>query len=306
MVIEILSALFLIFAFDNFLNNRIINIEAKQTDNRYIIRITPENGAIDPKDINFTQSNFAYDLIILVGVPNLQTLGDFYHHHTEIFFELPKINIDNHNNNENYGQINLTDLTAGSVAEIIAEQLVNHAEHTLNRDIAQALLTGIIASTESFQKANTTPTSMIIAAKLMKFRADQPTIIRHLYRTKSMSLLKLWGRVLTNLKWNPETSTVICTVSRQDITQSNTSENDLPEILENLKKEIAEAAVFLLFYEKDTSETNLFCYFQSKKQARNFTENLNHPFTENTFSLTLPNNLPEAQKKIMTLLENQN
>jgi len=103
--------------------NKIISIDTQEKESEYIIKLTPEKGSIDPRDFSFIPANFKYDLMITLGVKSPESLGEIYVENNDLFFEVPKINIDHSSSNENYGQMNIIDLTASSCAEIITELL---------------------------------------------------------------------------------------------------------------------------------------------------------------------------------------
>lgn len=235
--------------------NKIIEINSQEKENEYIIKLTPEKGSIDPRDFSFIPANFKYDLIISIGIKSLESLGEIYLENNDLFFEIPKINIDNSSLNENYGQMNIVNPTASSCAEMITEILIENNENELDQEMAQTLLTGIIASTESFQKPTTSPKSMILAAKLMKYKANQATIIRHLYKTKPLSFMKLWGKVMARLNWNEKDQMVWSLISGEDFVQSHASEADLPLILEEIQKSFSQGQIFAILYSYGTSRT---------------------------------------------------
>lgn len=228
-------------------HNKIINLASEKKENQFIVRITPEKGAIDPRDFSFVPANFNYDLIITFGAFALESLGKIYQKNTDLFFEVPKINIDNHAENDNFGQVNLIDMTAASICEICTE-LFSKKKEILDKPIVQALLTGIIAETESFQKSTTTPRTMLTAARLMKLKADQPEIIRYLYKTKSLSFLKLWGRVMAHLTFDETLKFAWSTISTEDFIQSKSDEQDIPFILEEVQKNFSHGQIFGIFY----------------------------------------------------------
>ncbi|MDD5589663.1 MAG: hypothetical protein PHQ47_00605, partial [Candidatus Portnoybacteria bacterium] len=79
------------------------------------------HGKIEQKDLKLEPGPFNYDLIIIVGAPDLESLGHYYEKYPDLFFEKPILNIDNHPGNEHYGEINLVEPTASSCSEIAAD-----------------------------------------------------------------------------------------------------------------------------------------------------------------------------------------
>ncbi len=235
--------------------NRILEVKTEKKAEEYIINITPEKGAINPKDFSFIPAKFKFDLIIIIGTPCLERLQGTYLNNTDLFFEIPKINIDYNPKNENYGQVNIIEDTASSVGEIIAELILEHYPDLIDKKISQALLTGIIAATESFQIPTTSPKAMDLSAKLMKHKADQPTIMRYLYRTKDLAFLKLWGRIMARLNWDKENKIIWSLVSQEDFIQSNSNEDIIEAVLEELQKSFPQNQTCIIIYVNKNNQT---------------------------------------------------
>ena len=180
-------------------HNKITNVRSERSGEELQIFITPEKGSIDPRDFSFIPAKFKYDLVIVLGSSDKESLGKVYEENPDIFYEVPVVNIDHHADNDNFGQLNIIDITASSTSEIVADLLQRINEKNIDETIAESLLTGIIDATNSFQKKNTTPKSLNIAAALMAKDANQQKIIRYLYKTQPLHLLKLWGRVMARL-----------------------------------------------------------------------------------------------------------
>jgi bifunctional oligoribonuclease and PAP phosphatase NrnA len=163
---------------------------------------------------------------------------------------VPVVNIDNHSTNDNFGQLNLVNLNASSVSEILAETLEKLNNFSIEGEIAECLLSGIMSATDSFQNKKTTPRALEIAARLMGKGANQQKIVRYLYKTQPFHLLKLWGRVMSRLKWDETLKLVWAPVLLEDFVQSRSNPNELPFILEKIKDNYSEGEIFLVFYGK--------------------------------------------------------
>jgi len=236
--------------------NKITNFRHEEKDGRFNIYLTPEKGSIDPRDFSFILAKFKYDLVIVLDCQDLEKLGRLYNSNTDLFFEVPVVNIDYRSDNDNFGQINLVDVTASSCSEIVLKNLKNINAPLVDKNISTCLLAGIIGATDSFQKKNTTPRALSAAAELMDGGADQQEIIRWLYKTQSLHTLKLWGRVMAKINWDQETKTVWSPLSVEDFVQSRSSVMDLPLILEKLQENYAEGKFFITLY-NDTPDTTI-------------------------------------------------
>jgi phosphoesterase RecJ-like protein len=188
--------------------------------------------------------------------PDLERLGKIYEKNPDLFFEVPIINIDHRSDNDNFGQINLIDTTASSCSEILSIALEQVSSSLIDKNIADCLLAGIISATESFQKKNTTPRALLAAATLMDKGADQQTIIRWLYKTQPLHILKLWGRAMSKLSLDEQTKLVWTNLSVEDFVQSRASQNDVLLILEKLQENYSDGKIFMALY-NDTPNSTL-------------------------------------------------
>ncbi len=234
--------------------NKIMNVRTETAPDELRIFLTPENGAIDPRDFSFIPAKFKFDLAIVIGSPDKEHLGKVYEENPDIFYEVPIVNIDNHSDNELFGQVNLVDMTASSSAEMVAEMLERGTLGDLIPTVTESLLAGIVSATESFQKKNTTPKCLQIASRLMDRGADQQKIIRSLYKTQPLHLLKLWGRVMANVKWNEQLKLIWAQVSVEDLVQARASAFDLPSVLEKIRGNYSSGYYFLILYPESTSQ----------------------------------------------------
>lgn len=207
-------------------------------ENKLNIIITPTAGSFSVEDLSFNHGAFKYDLIFVLDAPDLERLGPIYDKNTELFYEVPVINIDHHAGNDYFGKVNWVDLTATSTAEILVAlvESLGRDKPLIDIDVATALLTGIIVDTGSFQHANTTPKSFTVAAQLVAAGAKQQEIIRHVFKTKSLSTLKLWGHILSNVVEVPEAKFVWSKILKEDFVASGAEEAASSGIIDELLK----------------------------------------------------------------------
>ncbi|HYF05643.1 MAG TPA: hypothetical protein VEA59_05750, partial [Patescibacteria group bacterium] len=198
------------------------------------ILVTAKQGSFSPEDVTVKIRNQAPDAIILVGCPNFEALEHVFTQNTDTFYNTPKINLDNSPQNEHFGNINFVQIASASVSEL-ALQLIKQLGASLSPEMATQLLAGIISATYSFQEPNTTPESLLTSADLVNAGADQQLIIRNLYKTKKLKVLKLWGRVLARIKTLDENGVMYSVLSSQDLERS---EADHADIIEAIKESL--------------------------------------------------------------------
>lgn len=236
--------------------NKITNVKTEKVEDELRIFITPEKGSIDPRDFSFIPAKFKYDLVITVACPDKEAIGKVYEENPDIFYEVPVVNIDHHTENDQFGQINLVDITASCTCEILTQAFLKIEEKNVDQTIAQCLLAGLIDETNSFQNKNTTPRALQVAALLMTKGAEQQKIIRYLYKTQPLHLLKLWGRVMARLQWENDLELVWAPVYLEDFVQSRSNPTDVPFILDKIKENYSAGKFFMVLYSENIGQIN--------------------------------------------------
>ncbi len=225
-------------------------------DNKLQIFITPKTGSINRDQIQTAQSEFRYDLIITLDTPDLASLGALTEMNTSLFYALPILNIDYKANNERFGQINVVSLTSTSTSEIVAELLRKISETDIDQDIATALLTGMIANTNSFKTKDIKPSTLALASRLISMGADREYIIQELYRTKTLAALKLWGQALAHLEFESTLGIASSTITREDFARTGANEHDLYDIIDELIANSPDAKLILILHEHPQDQEN--------------------------------------------------
>ncbi|MBI4175126.1 DHH family phosphoesterase [Candidatus Berkelbacteria bacterium] len=216
------------------------------------IVITPSRGTFRPEHVSFGSGQLKFDLIIVLDTPTIERLGRFFDSHAQFFYETPVINIDHHSGNDFFGKVNWVDLTATSTAEILVALLesLGRDKSLLDPDIATLLLAGIMTDTESFQSTTTTPKSFTVAAQLVAAGARQQEIVQHIYRTKTLSTLRLWGKALTRLQEEPAHRFIWSTVSNDDLKAVHADESELSGVADELLRSASNIDFSLLLSER--------------------------------------------------------
>jgi len=173
-----------------------------------------------------------FDLIISVDCSSMdqmkypETKPDFFKK------EIPLINIDHHASNKKYGDLNLVDPDAASTT-IIIYRLLEYFDIPVIPGIATNLLAGIYCDTGSFMHANTNSEIYKIASELMKAGADPNRIVENMFKTKTIEQLRLWGKVLSNIKVNDK-GTIVSKITSDELLELNATPKDLSGVINYL------------------------------------------------------------------------
>jgi hypothetical protein len=80
--------------------------------------------------------------------------------------------------------------------------------------------------------------------------ADQQKIVKALYKTQPLHLLKLWGKTMAHVKWNEKLSLIWGVVTIEDFVQARATAKDLPEVLEKIKNNYTTAKMYMLIHQE--------------------------------------------------------
>lgn len=214
------------------------------------IYITPKNGQFSDRDVTLTASEFKYDLIICLDTPAYASLGAVFRENADFFHRCPVVNIDNDPANERFGNLNIVDIAASSASEVLHGLLKETEMTCLDAPTATCLLTGMIAKTRSFRTPQVTPQTLKIASDLIAAGGERDSIVRNLYRNRSLPTLKLWGRALSRLKYDATSRFAWTLLVRQDFIHAGAGEETLPDILDELMANSPEADICGILYEQ--------------------------------------------------------
>ena len=287
-------------------NTKVDQIKYRVEDNTLNFIISPKDGFFNHDDISSHSSGFKYDLIVTVDAPDLESLGKIYDNDTEFFYKVPIINIDHHPANEDFGQINLVELTAISTSEILFSIFENYSREIIDENIATCLLAGMISKTNSFKTQNVSPKALSIAGQLISMGAKREEIVNRLYRSHSLNILNLWGRVLTRLTSAMENNLVWSTLINDDFVKTKTNENDLMEIINDLIVSIPQVKVVVIIYEKIINEkisTQALIYSTKNINSLNLVKEFKPQGAKSMAKIILNKHYKEAEKEIITSIK---
>ncbi len=229
---------------------QVTNIQWREGEGTFTIYLTPQGGFWQPEDVHIKRSGWIHDLCIVLDSKDLESLGPLFDHHAEFFHHTPIVNIDHHPENEHFGQVNIVNIKATSLCEVLYEVIQEWDPDALGRELATCLLTGIIAKTQSFRRA-TTPHTLSLSAELIQKGADRSTIVQYLYQQKSLSTLKLWGRVLARMQYDESTKLVWSILPFSDFKKSHGNPAELPSLIDELIANSPQAGTVAIVWEDD-------------------------------------------------------
>ncbi len=218
------------------------------------IVLSAENGSFSESDFSFQKYSQAPDLIISLDTADLPQLGKLYEDNAELFRRVPFLNIDHHVSNTNFGTLNLVVMTNCSTTETLYDlfpYISEESEKLMDEDIVTLILAGMITDTGSFQHANTTPKALDIAGNLIEKGARQQEIIKYLFKTKEISTLRLWGRILSKIQNDPIYRLVWSSVNMNDLLETESKSDETEGLIDELLATTPGSEMVLLVRERE-------------------------------------------------------
>lgn len=189
-----------------------------------------------------------HDTFITVDCADFKRTGPIFQE-----FGQPDINIDHHKTNEKFGKLNLIEPDEVATSAILTNHLPDWG-FPITKQIAAALLTGIITDTLGFRTSNTTPESLRQAAMLMDTGVDMPEIYMHALVRKSFPAARYWGAGLSNME--SKNGIVWATLSLVDRKAAGYSGNDDADLI-NMISSIDGNKIGMIFVEQSNNHVKI-------------------------------------------------
>lgn len=283
----------------NTVNTKVNKIDYTQSEDNLNIFINSVPTEINTENVKIFYDNY-YDLIITFNSPDLKSLGEVFSDHPDFFHQTPIINIDNQASNERYGQINFVDLKVNSLSEQVFNFFIRN-NLSITQEIATCLLAGLISSTKGFSNKKVTPRALEIASKLIELGADREQVIENLYQTKSISLLRVWGQILSDLNYDEENKIAWSAL------KTNDDDLEVDDLIEELISKASQAEIIVLFKIKTADLLKVYIHSNNKHNSfeliKGLAERLDISGDEDLLSFDISGFPEETKYKILSLIK---
>ncbi|MGH8951519.1 MAG: DHH family phosphoesterase [Acidimicrobiia bacterium] len=142
--------------------------------------------------------------------------------------------VDHHVTNEGFGDVALVDPEAAATGVLVVD-LLDMLEWPITQEIATCLLTALVTDTGRFQYANTSPSTLQVAARLVEAGARPEQISQKVYEEAPFGYLKAAGVALTRATLDPELSMVSTIVTHADLDEAGVDWGDIDNLINTLR-----------------------------------------------------------------------
>lgn len=174
-------------------------------------------------------ADFKERTLISVDCGNADRIGN-----DELVGAAPRvINIDHHDDNPRFGDLNLVK-AASSTSEIVYF-LLKRLGVEITPEIGEALYTGILVDSGRFQYSSTTPTTLHVAADLIRGGVDHTAIFHHVFETMPLAKVKLLCYMLSTLKIRCRGKLAVGVLAAEAFKEAGASNGDTEGLVDNLR-----------------------------------------------------------------------
>lgn len=144
------------------------------------------------------------------------------------------VNIDHHLDNTLFGHLNLINPKASSTAEIVYS-LLKKTGKKISLNVATCLYVALATDTGQFQYANTTADAFKMAAELVALGIEPNLISQNLYESHTLPKLKLLGKALDKVVYEPELKLIYSCLDKNDLKETGASPADTERLIDHLR-----------------------------------------------------------------------
>jgi phosphoesterase RecJ-like protein len=144
------------------------------------------------------------------------------------------INIDHHESNTRYADINWVAGREPSCGELIY-RLIRAANWSITKPIADCLFTAVSTDTGSFQYPSTRPATYHVAGELVKRGADLAKICDEVYQSYSLQRVRLLRHVYNNFRLTHHDQIAYFWLKQKDFARSGAERADSEGLIDHIR-----------------------------------------------------------------------
>lgn len=191
---------------------------------------------------------FDEEFVVSVDIADTKLLGEKLSDYAD------KIDlcIDHHGSNTKYAKEYYVEASAAAAAQVIAK-LIRLMNVEFDKDIANAIYTGITTDTGCFRYTNVTAETHRIAADMIDCGAESGTINRLIFETKSRSRLEIERRVMDSIQFYLDGRCAIAYATIDMMKESGAVDSDM-EGVSSLPRQIEGVMAGITLREKNNGK----------------------------------------------------
>jgi phosphoesterase RecJ-like protein len=173
------------------------------------------------------------------------------------------INIDHHESNTRFADLNWVSAHEPSTGELIY-RLLKIAKWPISKRIADCLFTAVSTDTGSFQYASTRPGTFHAAGELVSRGADLARICDEVYQSYPLSRARLLRHIYSHFRLTHEDQIAYFWLKKADLARTGADSSDSEGLIDHIRA-IAPVVVACVFEEIDPQLTRISLRSKSEK-----------------------------------------
>jgi len=173
------------------------------------------------------------------------------------------INIDHHESNTRFADLNWVSAHEPSTGELIY-RLLKIAKWPISKRIADCLFTAVSTDTGSFQYASTRPGTFHAAGELVSRGADLARICDEVYQSYPLSRARLLRHIYSHFRLTHEDQIAYFWLKKADLARTGADSSDSEGMIDHIRA-IAPVVVACVFEEIDPQLTRISLRSKSEK-----------------------------------------
>jgi phosphoesterase RecJ-like protein len=173
------------------------------------------------------------------------------------------INIDHHESNTRYGDLNWVSAREPSSGELIF-RLLKIAKWPITKRIADSLFTAVSTDTGSFQYSTTRPGTYHVAGELVSRGANLAKICDEVYQSYPLSRVRLLRHIYSHFRLAHQDQIAYFWLKKADLARAGSDSNDTEGLIDHIRA-IAPVVIACVFEELEPELTRISLRSKSDK-----------------------------------------
>lgn len=201
-----------------------------------------------------------YDLVINLDVASKDRCSG-----AQVLFEKAKktVNIDHHETNTNYADINIVNPKASATAEVIFD-IADKLNWKITQNSAICLYVGIMTDTGCFRFSNTSQKTMVTAGKLISLGVDSSQLYQKCYEANSKDMVLFQSYCVSKSVFLNDDKIAYTIVYKKDLEKFNYNGDDFTDGLTEKLRAIKGVEVAFVIKELSANASKLSMRSRSK------------------------------------------
>lgn len=161
------------------------------------------------------------------------------------------INIDHHQSNTLFGDINIVETSYASSTLVALEILEHH--HKITKDEALCIYTGMVEDTGFFTHPNTDVLAFESASRLISRGVNPSEVSQNLKMRNSLAKTRLTALFINSIELLNDAKIAVGTISQKDLKKTGALKNDTDHLVDILRNLATVELAILILEEKDSN-----------------------------------------------------